>query len=134
MANVVDIQTILSGPRNLVLAIYLKSDGVSGELTNHVIFDPATINRPPSYRMVLEKIVHNFAGFDANVSFNSGGANPNWKWVLSEGTNHPVDFGAFGGLRDDSGQDGNGKLQLTTTGFTSSSDQGSILLHMIKTG
>lgn len=128
MANVVEIKTLLNGPRNIVLSIYLKSDGASGELVDEILFTPAEAGLKTSDRMSIQRIMYNFAGFDAVISFDAGGVDPNWKWVLSEGTNHPVDFDKFVDIKDDSGMDGTGNVILSTTGFTASQDQGSIYL------
>lgn len=131
MANVVQVKRLANGPLNLILAVYLKSDGLSGELDNEVLIDPADLGLKDR-RLRLRHLAYNIAGFDAVISFDAGGVNPNWKWVLSEGTNHPIDFGPFGNIKDDSGMDGTGKLQLSTTGFTSVNDQGSIMLALYK--
>lgn len=130
MANTVNVSVLLSGPRNVLLAVYLKSDGATGELVNETLFGPADLGLPPSARLTLEALTYNFAGFDAVVQFDSGGVIPTFKWVLSEGTNAPADFEPYGGLRDGSGMDGTGELQITTTGFTASTDQGSILIKL----
>ena len=132
MANVVEVKQVINGPRHVVLAVYLKSDGASGELTDEPLLTLADAGLKSGDRMRLQYIAYNFAGFDAVLSFDAGGVNPNWKWVLSEGTNAPVDFRPFSNIKDDSGMDGTGTLQLSTTGFTASQDQGSILLLIRK--
>jgi hypothetical protein len=131
--NVVEVKQLLNGPSLVILAVYMKSDGATGELVNHTLLDPVVdLGLKSKHRLRLLQLLHNFAGFDAVISFDKGGVDPNWKWVLSEGTNHPVDFRPFGNIKDDSGLDGNGKLQISTTGFTSSTDQGSLLMVLKK--
>lgn len=133
MANVVEVKMLSNGPLNIILGVYLRSDGATGELVKQTLLDPvADLGLKPSARLRLRYMAHNFAGFDAVVSFDAGLVDPNWKWVLSEGTNHPIDFGPFGNIKDDSGVDGTGKLQISTTGFTASTDQGSILIALQK--
>lgn len=124
MANVVEVKTLLKGGRNIVLSIYLKSDGASGELNGEVLYTPDN----PTDRLSIQRVMYNFAGFDAVLAFDAGGVDPSWKWVLTEGTNAPVDFDKFIDIKDDSGMDGTGQVLLSTTGFTASQDQGSIYL------
>ena len=130
--NTVDIKTLLSGTRNIILSIYLKSDGISGELESEVLIDPEDYGMGKDERLRLVGVEYSFAGFDAVLEFDAGGVTPNFKWVLSESSNQGVDFSKYGNLVDDSGVDGTQKLMLSTTGFTSSTDQGSILLHLRK--
>lgn len=134
MANTVKVKILENGQRNLIVAVFLKSDGVTGELNKRTIIDPvADLGLKPSARLSLYKIMYNFAGFDSMVEFDCGVEDPsfnNFKWVLSEGANAKADFSRFGGVRDDSGINGTGKLQLTTAGFTSSTDFGSIIFEL----
>ena len=132
MANIVKRKIILGGSV-VIYAIYLKSDGATGELVNLTLIDPVVdLGLPAKSRLTLDELTYNFAGFDASINFASGLIEPTFKWVLSEGTNHPVDFRTYGGLIDDSGLDGTGRLQITTTGFTSTVDQGSMLIKVRK--
>lgn len=128
--NTVLTTVIEKGERNLILAVYLASDGASGDLNKYVLLDPMDFGFPYTARFELRRIDYNFAGFDASIEFDSGLPAPTFKWVLSEGANHPVDFMYCGGVRDTSGQDGTGKLMITTTGFTSAGDIGSILFKL----
>lgn len=133
MANTVTVKIVESGARNLNIAVFLRSDGVTGELNNYTIIDPVVdLGLPSSTRLQLQTIDYNLGGFDAIVEFASGGVTPTYKWALIEGANNPVDFFPYGGLIDDSGVDGTGKIQLTTVGFTSSTDFGSIMMKIRK--
>lgn len=131
--NVVVTKTVHSGHRYLILAVYLKSDGASGELEGHVLIDPvADLGLKTGARLRLESVMHSFAGFDGVLEFGSGGVDPNWKWVMPAGVGQLFDFAPFGNLFDDSSMDGNGKLTISTQGFTSDADQGSMFLKMRK--
>ena len=133
MANIVERQILVDGPRKVVLAVYLKSDGATGELDKETLLDLEDVDLEDGSRFSIQKICYNFAGFDAVIAFDAGVVTPNRKWVLTEGTNASVDFTPFGGLQDDSDeQDRTGTLQISTTGFTSSQDQGSIILLLNK--
>ena len=127
--NIVNTKVLLNGPRNAVVSVYFRSDGASGELENYTLVDPeVTLGMAKKSRLMLLHVAYNFAGFDGVLEFASGGVTPNFKWVLSESANYPLDLSVFGGLIDDSGLDGQSKLQISTTGFTASTDQGSLIL------
>jgi hypothetical protein len=130
--NTVNKKIIVAGPRSIVLSIYLKNDGASGELVQEPLLTPSEVGLDSNARFRLQYVAYNFAGFDGVLEFDAGGVDPNFKWVLTEGANAPVDFRPFSHIRDDSGLDGTGILMLSTTGFSAADDQGSILLLVRK--
>lgn len=133
MANTVAVKVLENGPRNAQVHVYLQSDGVTGDLVSQTLIDPVvTLGMPEGSRLSLNRIEYNFAGFSAVIEFGSGTVDPNFKWVLTAGANCPVNFSKWSHIKDDSGLDGNGKLQISTTGFTDVGDQGSILIWVIK--
>ena len=131
MANTVQITPILKGSRKLVYHVYLKSDGAEGELVNKTLLDPQDLGLRKIPNFTLERVTFAFAGFDANIGFESGLVDPTFIWVLPEGSDSSIDFDKFGGLKDRSSTlDGRGKLLINTVGFTSSTDQGSLILEL----
>ncbi len=110
----------------------MKSDGASGDLVSYTLVDPVDYGLPAQARLRLNFMEYSFAGFDAVLEFGSGGVTPNFKWVLSETAMYPVDFGKYGYLIDDGDMDRTGLFQISTTGFTSSTDQGSMLISLQK--
>tara|TARA_R110000868_G_scaffold304180_1_gene564699 strand:- start:171 stop:575 length:405 start_codon:yes stop_codon:yes gene_type:complete len=134
MANTVTVKVLESGQRNALIHVYLKSDGATGELVNQVLLDPiADLGMAAKSRFRLGRIEYNYAGFDAVLGFGSGTVpQENFKWVLTEGTNYGVDFKYWTFIMDNSGVDGNGKLLLSTSRFTNSACQGSMLIQVIK--
>lgn len=132
MANTVNKKIIVDGPRNVVLSVYLKSDGASGDLNGEVLLAPADVGLNSDARFRISYLMYNFAGFAGVLEFDTGLITPDFKWVLPEGVGHPLDFGCFSNLIDTSGLDGTGELLLSTNGFTQTTDQGSILLLIIK--
>ena len=134
MAHTVAVTKLLEGPRHVILHLYFKSDGISGDLNKFVLIDPHSddlikqLDSKPSF--VVEEIVYDFAGFDASLQFDSGLINDNYIWVLPEGSSERVDFRPFGGFKDRSGTDGSGKLTITTFGLLSIGDQGSMILKL----
>jgi len=45
MANIITKTPLQDGSKQLILHVYLESDGVSGDLTNYVLVDPQRIIR-----------------------------------------------------------------------------------------
>ena len=128
MPNTVTITKILEGRHNQ-FHIYIASDGQSGELDDEVLIDPvADLGFTSAKRMRLEHITYTLSGFSARIEFDKGLEDP-MIWVLEAGTNF-VDFRKFGGLKDRSDIDGTGKLKITTTGFSDSGDQGSLVIQV----
>lgn len=132
--NTVNVKVIeggFPGSRNLVFTVYMQSDGLSGDLNKYTLIDPvADLGLTKAARLGLVQIDYNLAGFDVIVEFDSGGVTPNQKWVLAEGPATPIDFSYIGCVKDDSGMDGTGKLQINTIGFTSTQDVGSIMFKL----
>src|SRR3990167_11447568 len=113
MANIVNTRLLLNGPSIAIISVYMKSDGATGDLVDYTLIDPVeTLGLKSGQRLALAYMTYNFAGFDACIEFGSGLVNPTFKWVVSEGTNYPIDFEPFGRLHDDSGLDGTCQLQI----------------------
>lgn len=133
MANRVVITKIIDGPRDAVFHVYLQSDGASGDETDYVLVDPETDLVPspggkPS--LSITELSYDLSGFSAELSFDYL-LNDTPVWSLS--SNHCFDFRSFGGLKDRSGAlDGTGKLLLTTSGFSSTEDRGTIIIKLKK--
>ena len=131
MANIVNVTPIIQGSKRVIYHVYLKSDGASGELDQEILIDPVEDLGLKKYstHMTLEKVLFHFAGFDARIEFASGIVDQTIIWVLPEGADAEADFREFGGLKDRSNDPAApGKLLISTTGFTSSTDQGSMML------
>lgn len=130
MANTVDIQTLVDGPRNLVLKIYLESDGAAGELSAQTIVDVSTYSGAPS-EVKIKRIQSDLTGFSASLLWD---ATTNEEIVnLSEGEGER-DYCKFGGLINNAGAGKTGDILLTTEGFAAAGDRGSIVLEMAKRG
>jgi len=131
MANTVEVTKLLSGSRLSIFHVYIASDGADGDLTDEVLIDPVVdLGLKTDARMGIEKITHSFSGFTARVEFDTGLVADKMIWVLPATSNSDVDFRSWGALKDRSGLDGTGKLQITTTGLTAVGDEGSILIQV----
>lgn len=134
MANRVDINVVHQGPRNAIFHVYLVSDGVSGDLVDEVIVDPATLNPALAAAPILtvEKLWYDLSGFSARLEYDYLATDAGI-WTMSEGQAAKMDFSSFSGINDTSGElDGTGKIKLSTSGFTDTGDAGSIIIHVKK--
>ena len=135
MSNTVTITKILDGARSAVFHVFIKSDGASGDLTDHVLIDPAVDFDPAMSQkpvMTIEQLWYDLSGFDARLEFDYL-TDDTAAWTLSGGNGVHMDFCHFGGLKDRSNVlDGTGKLMLSTNGMTAASDNGTIIIKVRK--
>lgn len=130
----VSIHTIQDGPEICIIHVYMQCDDTN-DLNNVTLIDPSTLSGyVQNMRMEVQELLYDFAGFDAVLVFDSGLPNQNYIWVLPEGSGSGHrDFKKWGNFRDYSTSlDGTGKLQITTSGFTTPQDQGSLFLRVRK--
>lgn len=138
MPNLVQKWKMMDGPSHVTLHVYLASDGQSGDLLNYVLLDPATELVPSMPRrqdLIVKQVWFEFGGFTATLLFNATSPWPFWELTGSVGLQH--DWRFFGGIRDRSdaagfGLSSDGKLLLSTTGFTDVSNKGALVLWMEK--
>ena len=123
------------GPRNLVLHVFFESDGVSGELDNHVLLPPKDFSpaqeAKPTLRIV--QVWYALVWFDVVLKF--GGIVPRPALVLARDHGPNQDFCHFGGIADTDTvppSDNNGSLLVSTNGFAQAGSQGSLILALRK--
>ena len=138
MANTVQVAKLVEGPRSAYFHVYIKSDGVAGELTNHVLLDPATSfnpAEPPGMRLSFRKVWYSISGFDILFKFDDSGNTDYYPvWVISGAAGSgEMCLNEFGGLQDRTGIDATGKLLISTTGLTAAGDQASLVIKVNKT-
>lgn len=134
MAHNIVITKLLPGNYRSQFHVFFESDGASGELTDYVLVDPVVdLGLKRTDRLSIEKMTFGFTGFDARIEFDTGLVDDKMIWVLPENGDNHVCFDAWGGLKDKSGLDGTGKIQITTNGFNTAGAQGSLLL-MVRNG
>jgi hypothetical protein len=117
---------LLDGPRHAILHFEISTN----EETAAVLIDPTTLT-PPCSKLVVEDVLFDFAGFDAKMFFPSDVAEGIMTWVLPEGGANYADFRPFGGFKDRSGINGDGKLKLTTYGIDGG-DIGTMIVRVRK--
>lgn len=137
MANTIQKTYILNGASKIALHVYLESDGAAGDLNSYTLIDPTIEMNPqmaPGRDLTIEKIFFELQGFSCKFGFD-GVASGQWvAWLLSAGATSPHDFTSFGDIPDRSGgaagANASGKLLLTTSGFTSTSCRGSLVIQL----
>ncbi len=133
MPHTVKIIKELDGERFLVLRVFIKSDGVSGDLVGFPIMDPTSTLNPPKPAKpfaTIEAIWFDLDGFNMRLDFDDVVDPP--AWTISQESSNYVDFRSMGGIEDRSGPDGTGKLLLSTYGLDAASKQGTLLIKMRK--
>ena len=162
MANVVNRTLFMDGPSHATLHCFISSDGSSGELTDFVLLDPVIDLVPamqPRQDLTLKRIWHEASGCSVTLAFNS--LTPWPFWVMSpDGGGNDLDWRFVGGITDRSsmplfadvnnpgfetnipqagavdpltgGADSDGKLLMSTNGFTSVGDSASFVLWLEK--
>jgi hypothetical protein len=135
MPNTVTTRLLVDGPRHAIVHVYLKSDGASGELTNQVIFDPATAYRNPDSPIPINPSIvsvwYENVGFDALLKFDATTPVPAWKLSTAPAA-VSVDFSSFGGIVSNAAAGANGKITLDTSGFTAATDEGTMIITIAK--
>src|ERR1035437_7893370 len=107
---------INEGPSKLIVHLLIESDGTDGELTNYSVLDPQvdfTPNLTSDTQLTIMQLWINNIWFDVLFRFNA--LNPLTAWSSSRdpGDNY-VDFSYFGGLKDRSTTDHDGKVLIST--------------------
>jgi len=138
MANIVNIWKVMDGPSHVTMHCFLKSDGAEGELTDYTIVNPVLDLVPKMAKrqdLILKKIWYELTGFTITLAFGSDVGS--WPfWTLTPGASLHHDWRFFGGIRDHAdavlGMSANGKLLMSTTGFTDATDSGAFVLWLEK--
>ena len=134
MANVTSVQTILDGPRHVVL----KIDGLldTSDLTSTTVVDPAllsdmNINGVKASKLRINKIVYDVEDtLDVELFWDA--ATPVRIWnLVGRGK---IDAAHFGNLQNNAGAGKTGNIKILTTGWASGTQIFSIVLELVKQG
>ena len=128
MANVVNTQILVDGPRNTVIKVTGVLD--TANLTNVVIVDPALLSPVPT-QLRIDQV--EFAISDPlGVLLRWDAATPVDALPLSGWGKLP--FRQFGGLQNNAGVGKNGKITLSTVGWTAGTENFTVILQLVKQG
>lgn len=130
MADTVTSQTIINGPRNLIMKFTNESDGTGESAVKKVDAQSATFANQGVVPGVHLKI--------ARVTFTVSGGELRMQWDASSATDIDIlaytgtqDYTFFGGLTNPNAAGATGSILFTTVGFVSGSSY-TVVLEMLK--
>lgn len=124
MADLVTSQTLIDGPRNVVMKFTNTSDGTGESAVLKV--DVSTLSGAPA-RVTVKRVHYSVAGMVARLLWD---ATTDVTILDLQGDGH-FDAECFGGLWNNAGTGITGDIMLTTVGHTAG-DSYSIILEMVK--
>jgi hypothetical protein len=124
MVDLVTSQTLLDGPKNLVVKLTNTSDGTGESAVLKV--DVSTFSGTPS-RVRIKKVHYSVAGMVARLLWDA----TTDVTILDLQGDGKFDASDFGGLINNAGTGITGDIMLTTVGHTAG-DSYSIILEMVK--
>lgn len=125
MANAIASQTLISGPRNLILKVTFDGDG-SGDESGTTLVDVSSFN---TSEVRLIRVQASLVGFSMSVSWD---ATTDKLFMTVPDYEFNQDFTMFGGLVNNAGAGKTGDIVYNTIGL-GASDHGHIILEMVKT-
>lgn len=132
MANITNVQTLVDGNRNVVVKVVGILD--TSNLSDVVIADPATltdydINGVKATQLRIDHIEYDIQdGLTATLYWDADTPVPAWTG-LNRGE---VEAKKYGGLLNNAGDGKNGKITLSTTGWSSGTLSFTIVVQMVK--
>jgi len=124
MADAVTSQTLLDGPRNVVMKFTNTSDGTGESAVTKV--DVSELSGAPS-RVKIKRVIFNVQGMVARLLWDADTD----VTALDLSGDGEMCFEKIGGLPNNAGAGVTGDIKLTTIGHTSG-DSYSIVLEMVK--
>ena len=134
----VTVMKVVEGPAHLVIRVDMLADG-TGELKNYVILSPSDLNPSmpndiPAFRIM--QMWYGMVWYD--ITLKAGTTVPRVLWTIARDCDSHVDFRAFGGIIDANAynappSDDNGKLTISTNGFSQPNSAGSLIIELRKT-
>jgi len=128
MANIIDIQTIVDGERNVVIKVYLASDGSSGDVTNISLVD-ASVLVPIPTTLRLVSVTSDLTGFTVNLSWASTANDPLVHLAVGK---QQYFWRKFGGIPNPKTANFTGDMLLSSTGFGVAGDAGFVIVECVK--
>jgi len=126
MPNFFTPHVILDGTVKTILKIDILGDGISGDETGKIIYDPATyINKGISKRLIELHYVLN--GFSANLLWGDAGTGQPLVVLEKDNYSHPK-YNCFGGIPNNVVVGRTGKILIATHSL--GSNYGYIILHL----
>jgi len=130
MSNVVAIQTTVDGPRNVVAKLDIDAD--TSDVSSTLVLDPAALSAtmPPTNQLSIWEIQYAVQdGWYVSLFWD---ASTQKRIIDLTGRGTFLIGTPFGGLQNNAGAGKTGKINVTTTGWTTGTMVASIELHCIK--
>ena len=126
MANTITKQTIIDGPRRLIVKIDILGDG-SGDEAATTLIDASTYT-PVFTDCKLITLWSDLSGFTARLLWD---ATTDVVATSVSDTGDDLDFSEFGGIPNNAGTGKTGDINITTYGL-GANDHGTLILGFIK--
>lgn len=126
MSDAVTSQTLVDGPRNVVMKFTNISDGTGESAVTKV--DVSTLTGAPS-RVKIERIRYTTAGMSVRILWDAD--SDVVAWLIPADQDGMQDFTGFGGIQNNAGTGVTGDIKFTTVGHTSG-DVYTVILEMTK--
>ena len=130
MANSVSVQTTVDGPRNVVVKCTIYAD--TSDVSTTDLLDPASLSatNPPTNQLRIDEVQYSVQdGWYVNL------------WWDATTDVHVVDLAGrgtflvgspFGGWQNNAGSGKTGKIQFSTTGYSTGTMVATFTLHAVK--
>ena len=131
MANTIELQTIVDGPRHLVVKVHIHGEAAGSDESETVLIDASTYT-PAFTSCTLIGIHSSLVGFTAELLWDAT-TNislidlPDYEYNLN---GHQI--GWFSGIPNNAAAGKTGDILITTTGMTTAADHGTIILELRK--
>jgi hypothetical protein len=130
MSNSVSVQITEDGPRNTVAKVVIYAD--TSDVSSTLVLDPAALvtTNPPSNRLRIDEVQYSVQdGWYVNLFWDAS----TQKHITDLAGRGTFLIGSpFGGWINDAGTGVTGKINMTTTGYTSGTMAASFTIHTVK--
>jgi hypothetical protein len=130
MSNVVAIQTTVDGPRNVITKVDIDCD--TSDVSSTLVLDPSALyaTNPPTNQLRIDEIQYSVQdGWFVSLFWD---ATTQKRIIDLVGRGTFLIGSPFGGLQNNAGTGKTGKINMTTTGYTSGTMAASFVLHCVK--
>ena len=130
MANSINIDTTVDGPRNIVTKVTVYAD--TSDVSSTLVIDPAAASAtiPPSNQLRIDEVQYSVQdGWYVSLFWDA----TTQKHIVDLAGRGTFLVGTpFGGWQNDAGTGKTGKINFTTTGYSSGTMAATFTIHAVK--
>jgi hypothetical protein len=130
MANSVSVQTTVDGPRNVIAKCVIYAD--TSDVSSTLLLDPAALSatNPPTNQLRIDEVQYSVQdGWYVSLFWDA----TTQKHITDLAGRGTFLIGSpFGGWQNDAGAGKTGKINFTTTGYSSGTMAASFTVHCVK--